>query len=66
LRAGRDNTAQPACNLPNGSGGAIPGPEGTLTVVDVQKAEVNPAQSVLASVYAVCSPVRVVLSQDSE
>ena len=54
-----------ACNIPNGAGGTSPGPEGTLTVVDVQKAEINPAQSVLASVYAGCSPVRVVLSEDS-
>jgi len=55
-----------ACNIPNGAGGTSPGPEGTLTVVDVQKAEINPAQSILANVYAGCSPVRVVLSQDSE
>jgi len=54
-----------ACNIPNGAGGTSPGPEGTLTVVDVPKAEINPAQSVLASVYAGCSPVRVVLSEDS-
>jgi DNA-binding beta-propeller fold protein YncE len=55
-----------ACNIPNSTGGTSPGPEGTLTVVDVQKAEIDPAQSVLATVYAGCSPVRVVLSQDSE
>jgi len=55
-----------ACNIPNGTGGTTPGPEGTLTVVDVWKAETNPAQSVLASVYAGCSPVRVVLSEDSQ
>jgi DNA-binding beta-propeller fold protein YncE len=54
-----------ACNIPNGTGGTDPGPEGTLTVVDVQKAEFDPAHAVLASVYAGCSPVRVVLSQDS-
>jgi DNA-binding beta-propeller fold protein YncE len=54
-----------ACNIPNGLGGTNPGPEGTLTVVDVQKAETNPAHSVLATVYAGCSPVRVVLSRDS-
>jgi 6-phosphogluconolactonase (cycloisomerase 2 family) len=35
-------------------------------VVDVQKAEISPAESILASVYAGCSPVRVVLSHDSE
>lgn len=55
-----------ACNIPNGAGGTNPGPEGTLTVVDVRKAEIDPAQSVLASVYAGCSPVRVVLSQNGE
>jgi DNA-binding beta-propeller fold protein YncE len=54
-----------ACNIPNGTGGTDPGPEGTLTVVDIQKAEFDPAHSVLATVYAGCSPVRVVLSQDS-
>ena len=35
-------------------------------MVDVQKAEISPAESILASVYAGCSPVRVVLSHDSE
>jgi DNA-binding beta-propeller fold protein YncE len=55
-----------ACNIPTGIGtGTTPGPEGTLTVVDVRKAETDPAHSVLASVYAGCSPVRVVLSNDS-
>ncbi len=39
-------------------------PEGTLTVVDLRKAERDPADSVLASVYAGCSPVRVALSAD--
>jgi Lactonase, 7-bladed beta-propeller len=54
-----------ACNTPTGIGtGTTPGPAGTLTVVDLSKAERDPAQSVLASVYAGCSPVRVVLSQD--
>jgi DNA-binding beta-propeller fold protein YncE len=65
------NTTDPgynaaACNTPTGIGtGTTPGPEGTLTVVDVHQAETNPAKSVLASVYAGCSPVRVVLSEDS-
>jgi hypothetical protein len=36
-----------ACNIPNRTGGTDPGPEGTLRVVDVQKAEFDPAQSVL-------------------
>lgn len=54
-----------ACNIPTGIGtGTTPGPEGTLTVVNLPEAERNPADSVLASVYAGCSPVRVVLSDD--
>lgn len=54
-----------ACNIPTGVGtGTTPGPLGTLTVVDLHKAETDPANSVLASVYAGCSPVRVVLSSD--
>ncbi len=54
-----------ACNTPTGVGtGTTPGPAGTLTVVDLRKAEKDPAHSVLASVYAGCSPVRVVLSKD--
>jgi DNA-binding beta-propeller fold protein YncE len=52
-----------ACNTPTGIGtGTTPGPAGTLTVVDLRKAERDPADSVLASVFAGCSPVRVVLS----
>jgi DNA-binding beta-propeller fold protein YncE len=55
-----------ACNIPTGVGtGTTPGPEGTLTVVSLQKAEKDPATSVLADDYAGCSPVRVVLSPDS-
>ena len=49
-----------ACTL--STGGTIA--EGTLTVVDLPKAESDPGTSVLASVYAGCSPVRVVLSED--
>jgi YVTN family beta-propeller protein len=56
-----------ACNTPTGVGtGTTPGPEGTLTVVSLQKAERDPADSVLASVYAGCSPVRVILSDDGK
>jgi DNA-binding beta-propeller fold protein YncE len=52
-----------ACNIPTGIGtGTTPGPEGTLTVVDLRKAERDPANSVLADDFAGCSPVRVVLS----
>jgi DNA-binding beta-propeller fold protein YncE len=56
-----------ACNTPTGVGtGTTPGPEGTLTVVNLPKAERDPANSVLASVFAGCSPVRVVLSKDGK
>jgi DNA-binding beta-propeller fold protein YncE len=55
-----------ACQTPTGIGtGTTPGPAGTLSVIDVRKAETDPVHSVLASVYAGCSPVRVVLSDDS-
>jgi hypothetical protein len=56
-----------ACDIPTGVGtGTTPGPEGTLTVVDLPEAERDPANSVLANVYAGCSPVRVVLSHDGK
>jgi DNA-binding beta-propeller fold protein YncE len=56
-----------ACHTPTGVGtGTTPGPEGALTVVDLPKAETDPAHSVLASVLAGCSPVRVVLSKDGK
>jgi DNA-binding beta-propeller fold protein YncE len=56
-----------ACNTPTGIGtGTTPGPEGTLTVVDLHKAETDPADSVLASVFAGCSPVRVALSDHGQ
>ena len=41
----------------------VPG-TGTLSVVDVSKAESDPAASVVATVQAGCSPVRVVTTQD--
>jgi DNA-binding beta-propeller fold protein YncE len=54
-----------ACNTPTGIGtGTTPGPQGTLTVVNLHKAEIDPADSVVSSVWAGCSPVRVVLSHD--
>jgi DNA-binding beta-propeller fold protein YncE len=56
-----------ACNIPAVVGtGTTPGPKGTLTVVNLPEAEKDPAHSVLASVYAGCSPVRVVLSDDGK
>jgi DNA-binding beta-propeller fold protein YncE len=52
-----------ACNIPTGVGtGTTPGPKGILTIVSVPKAETDPGTSVLASDYAGCVPVRVVLS----
>ena len=54
-----------ACNIPTGIGtGTTPGPEGTVTVIDLRKAERSPVTSVLADDYAGCTPVRVVLSDD--
>ena len=54
-----------ACQTPTGIGtGTTPGPQGTLTVVDLRTAQRDPAHSVLASRFAGCCPVRVVLSKD--
>jgi DNA-binding beta-propeller fold protein YncE len=45
--------------------GVVPDePPGTLTVIDVQRAETNPAHSVVATVEAGCQPVRVVTAAD--
>jgi DNA-binding beta-propeller fold protein YncE len=38
--------------------------EGTLTVIDLRRAETDPAASVVATVDAGCSPVRVITSAD--
>lgn len=52
-----------ACNIPTGIGtGTTPGPAGTLSVISLPEAEKNPADSVRASIYAGCNPVRIVLS----
>jgi DNA-binding beta-propeller fold protein YncE len=40
--------------------------EGTLTVIDLRRAETDPAASVAATVDAGCSPVRVVTSADGD
>lgn len=40
--------------------------EGTLTVVDLRKAETDPAASVVATVGAGCSPVRVITSANGD
>jgi hypothetical protein len=43
------------------SAGILPGePPGTLTLIDLHRAETNPARSVVATVDADCQPVRVV------
>jgi DNA-binding beta-propeller fold protein YncE len=40
--------------------------EGTLTVIDLRRAETDPAASVVATVDAGCSPVRVITSADGD
>jgi DNA-binding beta-propeller fold protein YncE len=45
------------------SGGPLGG-EGTLTVIDLRRAETDPAGSVVSVVQAGCSPVRVITSAD--
>jgi DNA-binding beta-propeller fold protein YncE len=42
----------------------VPGGLGTLSVIDLNRAETQPARSVVATVPAGCSPVRVVTSAD--
>ena len=42
------------------------GSEGTLTVISVRRAETSPARSVVATVTAGCSPVRVITSADGQ
>lgn len=46
------------------SGRAAPGGQGTLTVISMARAESEPAASVVATVNAGCSPVRVITSPD--
>ena len=41
-----------------------PGPQGTLSVIDVKKAERDPAASVIATARAHCGPVRVAVTPD--
>jgi DNA-binding beta-propeller fold protein YncE len=45
-------------------GGPLRGAEGTLSVISLSKAETDPAHSVVATVTAGCSPVRVITSAD--
>lgn len=58
-----------ACKIFDGVGTppkSHPGPKGILSVIDVRKAKTTPHDSVLASVFAGCSPTRVILSGDSK
>jgi DNA-binding beta-propeller fold protein YncE len=41
------------------------GTEGTLTTIDLRRAEVEPSRSVISTVWAGCSPVRVVATSTS-
>jgi DNA-binding beta-propeller fold protein YncE len=50
-----------ACNPPTGVTGKATA-EGTLTVIDVETAETDPAHSVVTDEFAGCTPVRTVLS----
>jgi len=53
----------PVANKPvAGPGGVLS--EGTLTVIDLRRAETDPAASVVATVDAGCEPVRVITSAD--
>jgi DNA-binding beta-propeller fold protein YncE len=47
-----------------GTGRAAPGGQGTLTVIRLARAETDPAASVVSTVTAGCSPVRVITSTD--
>jgi DNA-binding beta-propeller fold protein YncE len=54
--------AQPGRKLRLSAPGTVQEPHGTLTLVDLSKAETDPARSVVATVDAGCEPVRVVTS----
>ena len=60
------STARPAASARRARIAAVPGPDvpGTLTVISVQRAETDPARSVVATVDAGCQPVRVITSAD--
>jgi DNA-binding beta-propeller fold protein YncE len=47
-----------------GTRGSRPGTQGTLTVISLRRAETDPAGSVVSTVLAGCSPVRVITSAD--
>jgi DNA-binding beta-propeller fold protein YncE len=51
-------------NATHSSLGPLSGDHGTLSVINVPKAEISPAASLVASVDAGCEPVRVITSAD--
>jgi hypothetical protein len=61
-KAGTPGYNPNACTLPAGT----LGPQGTLTVVDVRRAEISPATSVVSRAYAGCVPVRIELSRTGD
>jgi DNA-binding beta-propeller fold protein YncE len=58
-KAGTPGYNPNACTLPAGT----LGPQGTITVVDVRRAEISPTTSVVSRAYAGCVPVRIELSR---
>ncbi len=56
-------TSESAVGAPPSSGSGL-GPQGTLTVISLRQAETDPAGSVVSTVDAGCSPVRVITSAD--
>jgi hypothetical protein len=57
-KAGTPGYDPNACTLPTG----MLGPQGTITIADVQRAEITPAASVVSRAYAGCGPGRIELS----
>jgi DNA-binding beta-propeller fold protein YncE len=57
-------TSELARAQPGGPRRGVVGGRGTLSVIDLSRAETRPAASVVATVTAGCSPVRVVTSAD--
>jgi YVTN family beta-propeller protein len=61
-KAGTPGYNPNACTLPAGT----LGPQGTITVVDVRRAEISPSTSVVSRAYAGCVPVRMELSRTGD
>jgi DNA-binding beta-propeller fold protein YncE len=57
--SGTATTGSSLHRAPSGGGG-----EGTLSVIDLSRAETNPPRSVISTVEAGCNPVRVAVSPD--